>query len=165
MQAVRSAWLSVLCVSVVPLAVAQTSASCQGPAEIESAIARHASPEAYNALGAWFAQRGRTACAVPAFQSAIRLRPQAWDSHFNLALAWMDERRFGEAIAELRTANKLNPRSAPIHTALGSALFEKGDPAGAEAELKTAIEINPRSVPALDRLAQVLAAGKRYSKM
>jgi tetratricopeptide (TPR) repeat protein len=135
----------------------------RGPAEIERALAKQPSAEAYNALGAWFAQRDQIACAIPAFQSAIRLSPGSWDGHFNLALALMDERHFQQAISELRQADKLGPGRAPVHRALGIALQDSGQLPAAEAELKSALEIDSHSVPALDRMAQVLTAEKRFS--
>ena len=144
-------------------ALGQASPECRGPGEIERALTKQPSAEAYNALGAWFAQRDRTACAIPAFRSAIRLRPNDWEGHFNLALALMNERHFKDAAGELRQADKLSPGRAPVHTALGMALQEAGQTAAAETELKTALELDPKSIRALDRLAQILTGQKRYT--
>src|SRR5258708_11935771 len=105
-------------------ALAQAPPGCQAPAEIERALAKQPSVEAYNALGAWFAQRNLTACAIPAFRSAIRLRPRVWDGHFNLALALMNDRDFQQAGSEVRPAGPPRPRRAPVHTPLGIALPE-----------------------------------------
>src|SRR5712692_1260387 len=90
-------------------AFAQTPSPCHGPAEIERALARQPSADAYNALGAWFAGHNQIPCAIPAFRSAIRLQPNAWDGHFNLALAFMEQSDFQHAISELRQAAKFNP--------------------------------------------------------
>ncbi|PYT33471.1 MAG: hypothetical protein DMG58_07285, partial [Acidobacteria bacterium] len=144
-------------------ALAQTPSNCHGPAEIERALTRQPSADAYNALGAWFAGRNQIPCAIPAFRSAIRLQPNASDGHFNRALALMEQRDFDHAINELRQAAKLNPSSAQVHTALGAALQEAGELVAAENELKTALERDPRSVTALDHLAQVLTAQKRHA--
>ncbi len=114
-------------------ACAQTPPDCHGPAEIERAVVRQPSADAYNALGAWFAGRNQLACAIPAFRSAIRLQPNAWDGHFNLALALMEQRDFEHAITELRLAAELNPGSAPVHAALGAALQDNRQLAAAEA--------------------------------
>ena len=132
-------------VSFSCLSARAQSPACQAPAEIERALATQPSAEAYNALGAWFAQRNHMACAIPAFQSAIRLRPGAWDGHFNLALALMNDRDFKQAISELRQADKLSPGRAPVHTALGIALQESGQLPAAETELKAALALDPRS--------------------
>src|ERR1700730_12851887 len=136
-------------------ASAQTPAVCRGPAEIESDVAKKPSANAYNALGAWFARRNQMNCAIPAFRSAIHLNPNAWDGHFNLALALIQQRELKQAVNELRQAAKLGPGRAPIHMALGVALQEMGQLPAAETELKTAMQIDPRSVAALDHLAQV----------
>src|SRR2546423_11218233 len=95
-------------------ASAQTSAACRGPAEIERAVAKQPSANAYNALGAWFAQRNQMNCAIPAFRSAIQLNPNAWDGHFNLALALLEQRDLKQAVSELRQAAKLGPGRAPV---------------------------------------------------
>jgi Flp pilus assembly protein TadD len=86
-------------------AFGQVSPDCHGPIEIERVLTKQPSADAYNALGAWFAQHDRTACAIPAFPSAIRLRPNGWEGHFSLALALMDERHFKDATVELRQAD------------------------------------------------------------
>src|SRR6185312_1464014 len=104
LRAVRAAFRVVLSVCAVS-AFAQTGPVCRGPAEIESAVTKRPSADSYNALGAWFAQRNRMACAIPAFRSAIRASPNAWDGHYNLALALMSERAFKQAIQELRKAD------------------------------------------------------------
>ena len=123
LRAVRAAFRVVLSVCAVS-AFAQTGPVCHGPAEIESAVTKQPSADSYNALGAWFARRNQTGCAIPAFRSAIRLSPSAWDGHYNLALALMNARDFPSAIKELRQADKLSPGRAPVHAALGISLQE-----------------------------------------
>ncbi len=51
---------------------AQPASSCKGPAEIEHAIANQPSAAAYDALGAYFGQRNQMACALPAFETAVK---------------------------------------------------------------------------------------------
>src|SRR5215471_7468679 len=143
--------------------LAQAPRDCHGPVDIEGALAKQPAAEAYNALGAWFARHSQVTCAIQAFRSAIRLRPDAWDGHFNLALALMDTREYKQAISEMQQANKLSPGRAPVHIALGMALRETRQLPAAEVELKAALSIDPRSVTALDHLAQVLTAQKRFS--
>ena len=138
MRAVRSFLIAALLIGLPAAPALAQSPACQVPAEIERALATQPSAEAYNALGAWFAQRNRMACAIPAFQSAIRLRPGAWDGHFNLALALMNDREFKQAISELRQADKLSPGRAPVHTALGIALQESGQLPGEHEQARPA---------------------------
>src|SRR5713226_3780317 len=82
--------IAVFCAAVL----AQAPPDWHGPAELENALAKQPTADTYNELGAWLAQHNHVACAIPAFRTAIRLRPNAWDGHFNLALALMDRREF-----------------------------------------------------------------------
>src|SRR5262245_14304254 len=59
---------------------AQKPAACTGPAELERAIASQPSASAYNALGAYFAQRNQFSCASSAFEKALRLDPKYWET-------------------------------------------------------------------------------------
>jgi len=93
-------------------ASAQTPAVCHGPAEIERALAKQASANAYNALGAWFAQRNQINCAIPAFRSAIHSNPNAWEGHFNLALALLATGQRGAALDEERVLRAIDSNLA-----------------------------------------------------
>src|SRR5438876_4290551 len=99
-------------------------AQCIGPSDLEHAIQTAPSANAYNALGAWFAQRHQFACAIPAFDKALQLSPNSWDTHFNLGLALMENNEHEHAVSEFRLAVKLRPDSARARSALGAALQE-----------------------------------------
>jgi len=60
---------------------AQQGSPCKGPAEIEHAIATQPSAAAYDALGVYFGQRNQMACALPAFETAVKLSPSSSDAH------------------------------------------------------------------------------------
>src|SRR6516162_8357737 len=112
MRRARLAGLPLLFLPWSGPALAQMPAGCHGLSEIERALATQPTAEAFNALGAWFAQHDRDKCAIAAFRSAIRLQPNSWDGHFNLALVLMDEHHFKDAITELRQTDKLSPGHA-----------------------------------------------------
>src|SRR2546422_26841 len=71
--------------------VSQKQPACQGPAELEQVIRSQPSVGFYNALGAYFGQRHQFACAISAFETAIRLDAQSAESHSNLAMALMQK--------------------------------------------------------------------------
>ena len=77
---------------------------CKGPAELESVIHSHPSAGAYDALGAYFGRQQKLSCAISAFESAIRLEPNSWEAHFNLALALLQLHQTERAVRELRMA-------------------------------------------------------------
>src|SRR4051794_21068935 len=98
------------------------SAQCLGPSDLERAIQTAPSANTYDALGAWFAQRRQFACAIPAFEKAVQMRGDSWETHFNLGLALMENNDEQRAVSEFRVAVKLKPDSVRARSALGAAL-------------------------------------------
>src|ERR1700726_3101403 len=105
--------LTVLC--AFPLMVrAQGTSTCTGPAALEHALTPKPSPGAYEALGSWFATQRRFSCATSAFESAIRLDPNSWQSHYDLGIALLSIGNPKRAAQELQTASRLKPGSQQI---------------------------------------------------
>src|SRR5438445_13727327 len=103
---------------------AQPAPPCTGPSELERDLAVKPSTDAYNAKGAYFAEKGQLSCAIAAFESAIRLDPNSADSHFNLALALREKRDLKRAAKELQSAVRLKPDMVTAHNALGTTVLE-----------------------------------------
>jgi tetratricopeptide (TPR) repeat protein len=159
-------WPTFLVCIVCISAVGQTAPAhpdCQGPAELEKIIRTHPSAGAYDALGAYFGQHQKLSCAISAFESAIRLEPDSWEAHFNLALALLQNHQPEPAARELRIAIRAKPDDPLGHTALGMALSELNQDDAAVEEFKLALKADPKSVPALDGLSKALIAQQRYS--
>src|SRR5271155_249909 len=91
---------------LVALIFAQSgfAAECIRPPDLDSEIRAKPSADAYNALGAWFAEHRQPACAVSAFTEAARLDPASFPSHFNLGLALLQFNDPGRAVSALRVA-------------------------------------------------------------
>src|ERR1700681_4667702 len=107
-----------LCVSALIVACfAQNPSTCKGPDSLEEAVRSSPSAAAYDALGAYFGQRGQFPCAFSAFQSAIRLEPNSWEAHFNLGLALLSGANAGRAAMELRTGSHLDSKRPESHVA------------------------------------------------
>ena len=138
-------------------------AQCDGPADIERAIRNSPSANAYNALGAYFAEHKQFACATPAFEKALQLEPNSWETHFNFGLALMENHDPGRAATEFRASVKLKPDSVRARNGLGTALQAGGRLEEAESEFRVALKLDPKSVDTLDRLAQVYSAERRYA--
>ena len=101
--------------------LAQQAPPCKGPAEIESAIATKPSAAAYDALGAYFARRNQMTCALPAFQSAVKLAPSASEAHYDLGIALLQSGAPERAAAELRSRHNSIAVSVRAATCLLSA--------------------------------------------
>jgi Flp pilus assembly protein TadD len=126
-----------LCVSAWMVACfGQNPATCKGPDSLEAAVKSSPSAAGYDALGAYFGQRGQFSCAFSAFQSAIRLEPNSWEAHFNLGLALLSGGNAGRAAMELRTATHLDSKRPESHVALATALDQLNRSDAAISEFK-----------------------------
>src|SRR5207245_7187067 len=79
------------------------------------------SAEGYNALGALYARRKLTDCAIAAFDKALLLDRGSWDARYNLGLALISRQNYNRAVSVLQAAVKTKPESFPAHNALGVA--------------------------------------------
>ena len=82
--------------------------------------------------------------ALADFKQLIGHRPQIWNldaSEDSLANAYLELRRFDEAIAEYQRIQKLNPNYPLLHYHLGQAYAGKGQPDQARAEYQQFLQI------------------------
>jgi len=136
------------------LAFAQPGADrCEGPPDFSSAAAQN-DAEAQAALGYWFAEAGRTDCAIVALRRSVRLDPDSLSTRYNLGVALVDTGNYKDAIEELRAASEIDAGNARVMLTLGSVLLESGQPAEAEAALLSALDLGASAVPALAELAR-----------
>ena len=141
-------------------ASAQLPGTCKPPASAAHAPVGTPPARVYDAVGAWFAEKGDLNCAVAAFKQALRLEPKSAEAHFDLGLVRQSQEKPAEAINEFRLALQYDPKLLQARCALGSALI---DPAEAEPEFSKALAVNPQLVCALDGMAQVLVKQGRYA--
>jgi len=80
------------------------SESCTGPASIESQLRTHPNAVSYIALGKWFNAYHRTACALEAFRSALKLEPDSKEALHGLAIALTAAGDYEGVIRRLRSA-------------------------------------------------------------
>src|SRR4051812_17516363 len=140
-------------------ACAQLPGSCKPPASALHPPSGTAPSRMYDAIGAWFAEKGDLACAVAAFEQALRLEPHSAEAHFDLGLVRQRQDQPAAAASEFRSALESDPNLLQARCALGSVLV---DPSDSEAEFRKALEANPKLICALDGLAQVLLNRERY---
>jgi tetratricopeptide (TPR) repeat protein len=164
---------AVLYASLTPVLLhAQGVSGCQGPANLEHAVASTPTAGAWNALGAWFGGHNQPDCAIGAFESALRLAPDSWESHFDLGLALLNsghppdksQAEIQRAAQEFRKALRLRPATAQIHAALGVALNQLHQTDAAIAEFRIVLRSDPKSITALDGLSKALIVQKKYSE-
>ncbi|MBX7040386.1 MAG: tetratricopeptide repeat protein, partial [Nitrospira sp.] len=112
----------------------------------------------HNDLGVAFVFKGDVGQAIDEFTHALRLQPNYFAAHLNLANTLLDIGRHDAAMIEFKEALRLKPDDPKTHNDLGVALKEMGDPAGAIAEFKTVLRRNPTDVNAHNNLGVALKA-------
>src|SRR6266403_4561313 len=111
-------------------------------------IRDHPTAGAYNTIGALYAQNSRVACAISAFEAALRLDGKNWQSHYNLGLALLTKGDRARAAAEFQAAIRQKPDSVASHFALGTLLQEERKLYGAIAEFQAVLQIDHNFAPA-----------------
>ena len=136
---------------------------CTATAGIERSIELAPSAAAYNAKGDYLKQRGNLDCALLAFQKAVEVDGESWESRFHLGLTYLQKRQLEGALPHLKRAASIRPESLEGRLALGSVLADIGDMEDAAREFSAAIQIHPASTTALFNLARIWVSEGRYS--
>ena len=103
------------------------------------------------------ADQGKLEEAIAEFRTAIRLKPDFAEAHYNLGIALAGQGKLEEAIAEYRAAIRLKPDDAEAHNNLGVALDGQGKLEEAIAEYREAIRLKPDFAEAHSNLGDALA--------
>ena len=103
------------------------------------------------------------ACALPAFESAVKLAPNSSEAHYDLGIALLQSGSAERAAGELRIASRLKPGTAQIQVALGMALSDSKHLDAAIDEFRAVLKTDPKSIPALDGISKAFIAEERYS--
>src|SRR5205807_2698043 len=97
---------------------------------------------------------GRGASAESALQAAIRLRPDAGETHLARAqLLYFGPRDYANALAELEKARPSLPNDPRIFELTGYILRRRGQQEEGLRNLERAIEVDPRNIQTLQQLA------------
>jgi protein O-mannosyl-transferase len=109
----------------------------------------------YN-LGNALVAAGRGAEAVPSYETALKLKPDAPSVAFNLASTLLQLGRGAEAIGYFEAALRQGPDAADIRVNLAVALAQSGRLEEAISHWRRAIELEPRAVDVRVSLGQAL---------
>ena len=145
-------WSFVLIAFIVTVAQARGE-TCEGPPALTSTAAQ-GDAVVRAALGYWFAEEGRTDCAIVAHQRSLHLDPTSFDTRYNLGVALLYSGDCDGAARELRAASDLESKNAQVWMAWGSVQLECGQPQQAVPALRTALERGAAPEPALNELAK-----------
>jgi tetratricopeptide (TPR) repeat protein len=118
--------------------------------------------KAHKNLGLAYAELGYTELAIAAYREAIRVDPQAAESHYHLGNLLRSSDSEG-AVAEYRAALRGRPEFLEAHANLGNLLQAKS-PIEAERHYRAGLEIDPTCVMLHRNLASLLARQKRFAE-
>lgn len=140
------------------------SAPCVAPAPLEARVHSHPDADAYAALGIWFGDNRKSACAAQAFQAGLKLQPNSPRLTYLLGLSLYTAGELEKSVVPLRRSVEVDPKNEKAHLLLASALAGLGQSKDAFVEWQAALRINPESKMALDGIAKILiAAGDNES--
>ncbi len=136
---------------------------CHAPAALEAQVRERPTAKAWAAVGGWFGERQEFGCAVPAFEAAVRLDPEAARYHYFLGLSLHGAGRGKESIGELERSIALEGNALEPRLLLGLVWNEQGKVAEAEQAWEGALRVNPDSAIALDWLAKARSASGDFA--
>jgi tetratricopeptide (TPR) repeat protein len=93
---------------------------------------------------------------VGLWSRAVAYAPDAWSTHYNLGLAYMDDRDYAKAREEFQTAARFGPQVAAVYNNLALATDKLGDEAGAASALERALALDPNLLEAHNNLGTIL---------
>jgi tetratricopeptide (TPR) repeat protein len=99
----------------------------------------------YNDLGVALAHVGRLEEAIPAYEEALRLKPDYAEAQYNLGVALARVGRRPEAIEHWERALQIQPDLADAHNNLAVALMGQGKLREAIGHLEQAVRIRPNN--------------------
>jgi tetratricopeptide (TPR) repeat protein len=140
----------------------QTTKECPPPRALNEQLAAHPTAEAYDALGGYYGDQKKYACAASAFRKSLKLKPSSPQTHYYLALALLARGDAQSAIAEFRRSLRLQPDQPETRLGLGAALGQINHVDEAIQEFQKVIEIDAKSITAIDWLAKAYMSQKRY---
>jgi tetratricopeptide (TPR) repeat protein len=114
----------------------------------------------FNDLGSQYLQLGDLEKADAAFQSALKLEPEAFQPKFNHGMALVMMKRYSDAEPVLRSAKVTNERSGPVKYFLGTALANLGKFDEAEKELIDAVAMGGNEMKEAHRILAIIYSSR-----
>jgi tetratricopeptide (TPR) repeat protein len=118
----------------------------------------------FNELGVEYLRTNQLAKADAAFQAAIKLDAEAFQSKFNHGMTLVMMKRYSDAEPVLRSAKAINEQSGPVKYFLGTALANLGKFEEAEKELSVALSMGGNEMVEGHRILAIIYSSKGDKK-
>ncbi len=161
----RGLYILLTAVATVAGTQAASSIPCAAPPAIQAKLRSHPSADSYAEAGLWFASRSKFACAVEAYQNAVKQQPKSADLLYLLGLNLVRNGDSGGAVKPLQESIELQPSVLKPHLLLATALEELGRGADARSEWMVALKLDPHSEMALDGASKNLLATREFDSV
>jgi len=137
---------------------AASSIVCTPPKALQAKLQTQPSADTYAEMGMWYGDQGQYACAVGAYQAALKRKPRSAQFLYLLGLNLLRKGDFSDAVKPLQQSIEIKPEVLKPHLLLATAFEELHRPAEARNEWNAALKIDPRSDLALDGASKNLLA-------
>jgi Flp pilus assembly protein TadD len=141
---------------------ATTAGVCTPPAALQAKLQAQPKADTYGELGMWYGDHEKYACAIEAYQAALKQEPQSAEFLYLLGLNLLRNHNATDAIAPLQQSVEIKPQVLKPHLLLATALEELGRAADARAEWMAALKIDSHSDLALDGASKNLLAAREF---
>ena len=141
---------------------AASSSGCVPPKELQAKLHIQPSADTYAEAGMWYGDHQQYACAVGAYESALKRKPKSAEFLYLLGLNLLRKGDFSDAVKPLQQSIEIKSDVLKPHFLLATALEELHQNAEARAEWLAALKIDPQSDLALDGAAKNLLAAKEF---
>ena len=100
--------------------------------------------------------------ALDEYREILKINPNDYDAHFQIATTLMEDQKWEEAVQELRKLQHVHPKNVEVLNLLGWALLNSGEVDNAFAVWKRCLAIDPSNSSTKDNLVRAhLSLGKK----
>jgi len=138
------------------------SSTCVPPKDLEAKIQTQPKADTYAEIGMWYGDHGKYACAVGAYQAAVKREPKSAEFLYLLGLNLLRAGEVSAAVKALQQSIQITPDVLKPHLLLATALEQLHRPAEARTEWMAGLKIDPHSDVALDGASKNLLAARDF---